>query len=331
MNKRVLRIHLEHGTATGLQTAEIDGWIGKIIVAPKPDLPELLKRPELQNGTLGVYVLVGTDPNNGSSIIYVGQGDVAARLAQHSTKSDKDYWDSKTLVIVAAKGSGFPNSVHCRYLESRLIELARSDSSLVVENRVVPNSPFMSATDETEVENFLTQVLTILPVLKIDYFDQSPVGSSSSNTNTVQPGTSNILPPVVPVTPVSFPHFVFVTVTGTAEMEIIDSQFVVFKDTLANPNENPSIGPSNRQLRSKLRDNGSLADDPASGKWIFTKNVPFDSLSAAAGVISGASNAGPTVWKVKGTAQTYAAWEKSQVNAVVPPTTGPAPTAGITP
>ena len=307
MAGRALKIHLEEGTATGLQTVEIDGWIGKVIIAPKPDLPKLLKRQELQNNALGVYVLVGND-KTGRSKIYVGQGRVANRLVWHSRDSKKKYWDSKTLVIVAAKGSGFPNPADCQYLESRLIELASKSSwSPDLDNRNKPALPPLSATDKTTVENFLTLVLTILLVLKIDFFDQ-PVVSA-----------------------VSPPRFTFVPQSATAEMEIINSQFVVLKGSLASPKETQSIGPSNKNLRSQLRSNGSLIDDPKSGKWIFTKNVAFGSSSSAAGVVGGKMLAGTTAWKVAGTQQTYGDWDKNRVNAVAPPITGPVPTAGTTP
>ncbi len=105
MTGRVLTIHLLKGTANGIQTAEIDNWIGKVFVAPRTDLPTIVQQQEIKDA-LGVYVLVGDDPNQfGKNIIYVGQGSVTSRLAIHNKDTDKDYWDSKTLVVVAKDGS----------------------------------------------------------------------------------------------------------------------------------------------------------------------------------------------------------------------------------
>ncbi len=74
MSGRVLTIHLVEGTANGLQTAQIDGWIGKVFVAPKTDLLNLLQQSELNSQGLGVYVLIGDDPDNSNkSVIYVGK------------------------------------------------------------------------------------------------------------------------------------------------------------------------------------------------------------------------------------------------------------------
>lgn len=323
MNNRVLTIHLLEGTATGLQTVEIDNWIGIVFVASKVELPQLLKQEEIKNA-LGIYVLVGEDPNQtGNDLIYVGQGNVTNRLVLHNQDPAKDYWDNKTLVITAKDNT--LNTAICLYLESRLIDLARkSKSAITLTNQKYPALPSLSATDKTKAENFLKQALTLLPVLKIHYFDQPLVGSSPSSNPA--PTTTNNVSRSMPS-----PLFTFVPPAWTAEAELVNNKFVVLKGALANPNEVPSIGDSNYQLRLRLRLNGSLADDPASGKWIFTEDVPFRTPSAAAGVIGGASIAGPTAWKVKGTQQTYRDWLQNQVNAVVLPTTGSAPTAGTTP
>ena len=309
MAGRALKIHLEEGTATGLQTIEIDNWTGKVIIALKSDLPNLLKRQELQSEALGIYVLIGKHPTQiGTSKIYIGQGKVAGRLVRHSRDAKKVFWDNKVLVIVAKDDS--LNAAHCRYIERRLIELAKkSNSNRELKNDVIPKPVPLSHTDKTQADNFLEQALTLLPVLNIDYFDQTAIPTSS----------------------VSSPRFTFVTRAGTAEAEIINNEFVVLKNSNTSPNETQSIGPSNRQLRAQLRANGSIANDPASGKWIFTRNVSFETPSAAAGVVGGASIAGPTAWKIVATQQTYRDWLQNQVNAVAPPTTGPAPTAGTTP
>ena len=120
MSGRVLTIHLLEGTANGIQTAEIDNWIGKVFVAPRTDLPTLLQQPDLKG--LGVYVLIGDDPNQiNRSIIYIGQGQVANRLTQHSSDKAKSFWDNKTLVVVAKDDS--LNAADCLYLESMLIVL----------------------------------------------------------------------------------------------------------------------------------------------------------------------------------------------------------------
>ena len=321
MSGRVLTIHLLEGTANGIQTAEIDNWIGKVFVAPKTDLPLMLKQQEIKDA-LGVYVLVGDDPNHyGKNIIYVGQGNITNRLTTHSKDDDKDYWDSKTLAVVAKDGS--LNTADCLYLESRLIELAKKSSSADVKNQTNPAPPFLAATDKTRVENFLTQIQTLLPVLNVNFFTPTPALSASSIkiTSTAAPlfapvaKVQDVIAPSLPAT-VSSPRFVFATATVNAEAELVNNRFVVLKGSTVSSIEKPSIGKLNSGLRSDLLAAGKLINHSQTGKWTFAEDVAFTSPSAAAAVICGYSIAGPKCWKVQGSAKTYSDWERAQVAEV---------------
>lgn len=314
MSSRVLTIHLVEGTANGLQTAEIDNWIGEVFVAPKPDLPNLLKQSELQG--LGVYILIGDDPNQiNRSIIYVGQGQVKERLIKHSTDQDKDYWDNKTVAIVAKNGS--LNTADCLYLESRLIVLAQQSGYSTVKNIQSPTLPYLAPTDKTRVENFLEQIQVLLPVLNINFFVPpiklpKPIIQVVPALQEMQPSDYHI-PPVI--SPVSARFFLKVT-NVCAEAELVDNKFVVLKGALISPTEKPSVGKSNSALRSQLRANGKIIDDTNSEKWISATDITFSSPSAAAAVICGFSIAGPQYWKVIGTQQSYKQWLQDQVDAV---------------
>ena len=316
MTGRVLTIHLVEGSANGLQTAEIDNWIGKVFVAPRTDLPTLLQQPEMKG--LGAYVLIGDDPNQvNRNIIYVGQGHVANRLTQHSSDSAKTFWDNKTLVVVAKDNS--LNTADCHYLESRMIELANNAKSSTLTNGQYPALPNMAATDKTRVENFLAQIQVLLPVLNINFFVAPPklpqaifpVVQPLFNSPMASQNGHGQTPPPVPS-----PTFVLVTGAVSAEAQVVSNAFVVRQGGLANANESQSIGKSNSTLRSQLRTSGKLVDDAQSGRWVFAEDVAFGSPSAAAAVICGFSIAGPQAWKVKGTQQTYGAWLQAQVNAV---------------
>lgn len=311
MQGRVLTIHLVEGTASGLQTAVIDNLAGIVYVAPKTDLVSLLQQPEIAG--FGVYVLIGDDPNQlGKNIIYIGQGKVKDRLTLHSKDTDKDFWNSKTLVIVATDNCLF--QTECLYLESRLIDLAKKSGVAEVRNQTNPPPQSLTPTRKTPLENFLSQIQILLPVLNIDYFTQPPVVTqkhiNSPTPSPSQNGSSGLF----------FPRFVFVTGGLTAEAELVNSKFVVIKGSLANPTEAASVGKSNSALRTEHRSSGKLVDDTASGKWIFSEDVAFNSPSAAAAVVSGFSVAGPQVWKIKDTQQTYGAWQQAQVDLVSSPT-----------
>lgn len=322
MDSRVLTIHLIEGTANGIQIAESDNWIGKVFVAPRTDLPNVVKQQEIKDG-LGVYVLVGDDPNSpGGYVIYIGQGNVANRLTIHSRDTDKDYWDSKMLVIVAKDRS--LNTTDCLYLESRLIGLATESKVAVVKNQTNPPVPLLVAPDRTRVENFLTQIQTLLPVLNINFFtppvlSQPPVTVTPSTVTSppnVSPGTQNIVPQVVPDASASTTFILSIGVL-TAEAVYVNNQFIVRVGSQANPTEG-ALSVGYKALRQKYQANGVPKDDPNTGKLVFSQDTPFTSTSAAAAVVCGYNVNGPMNWKVEATSQTYDAWQQAQLPTVSP-------------
>lgn len=319
MSGRVLTIHLLEGNANGIQTAEIDNWIGKVFVAPKTDLPMMLKQHEIKDA-LGVYVLIGDDPNYfGKNIIYIGQGNITSRLTAHSKDEDKDYWDSKTLAVVAKDGS--LNTADCLYLESRLIELARKSSSADVKNQTNPAPTFLAATDKTRVENFLTQIQTLLPVLNINFFTPSPTLPLFPVVVTpvvdlfqlasIKPDQNSVIADTFVTKP--SPRFVLIRTFANAQAEIVDHIFVVLKGSTICSAEKPSIGKLNSDLRLQLKSSGKLINDVQSGKWTFTEDIAFTSPSSAAAVVCGCSVNGQQYWKVSGSTQTYGGYQQSLI------------------
>ena len=88
----------------------------------------------------------------------------------------------------------------------------------------------------------------------------------------------------------------------------IGRQFVVLKGSKARP---VWIGEdhSYRNLRQALIESGVLRPDSA-GNFEFAHNAPMGSPSAASAVVLGRPDNGRLSWQLKGTAQTYADWQK---------------------
>jgi hypothetical protein len=55
MNGRTIRIYLVDGVPTGVLTAEIINWTGKVIVCPRSQLAELAKRDEARQFDLHAF------------------------------------------------------------------------------------------------------------------------------------------------------------------------------------------------------------------------------------------------------------------------------------
>jgi hypothetical protein len=122
MTGRTIRIYLVDGVPTEILTAEIMNWTGKVIVSPRSQLDQLASRPEAKR--TGVYLLIGPDPENTArDLVYVGEGDnVLNRLLKHNKDEEKDFWSQTVLII--SKDDNLTKS-HVRFLESRLIDLAK--------------------------------------------------------------------------------------------------------------------------------------------------------------------------------------------------------------
>ena len=96
MKGKTIRLYLVDGVPTGILTAEIINWSGKVLVAPRAQLADLAQRPEVKR--TGVYCLVGADPQAPSrDRVYVGEGDnVLARLASHDKDEAKGSSSART-------------------------------------------------------------------------------------------------------------------------------------------------------------------------------------------------------------------------------------------
>ncbi|MEL6164777.1 MAG: GIY-YIG nuclease family protein, partial [Cyanobacteria bacterium J06628_3] len=162
MKGKTIRIFLVEGTPNSILTAEIINWTGKVIVAPRSQLPELATRNEAKR--TGVYILAGEDPENSiKERIYIGESDnVFKRLTDHNKDDNKEFWTRTVLII--SKDENLTKS-HIRYLESKLIQLAQQARRGTINNSTAPETPSLPESDTADMEFFLSQVQMLLPVL----------------------------------------------------------------------------------------------------------------------------------------------------------------------
>ncbi|MBC8292918.1 MAG: GIY-YIG nuclease family protein [Proteobacteria bacterium] len=171
MNTATIKLYLAFGDPKRLRTGEISNWSGKAVAAPRTDLDELLGREELKKP--GVYILVGTDSDKGTSACYVGEAEILKeRLRQHR---DKDFWVHA--IVVVSKDENLTKS-HIRYLEGRLISDARDAGRFEVVN-LQASGARLSESDREEMEVFPDKVRQLLPVLGSDILTPRPRADDS--------------------------------------------------------------------------------------------------------------------------------------------------------
>ena len=161
---RSLELYYIDGRPDGMLTAEMFNWTGHVLMLPRTQLPEALKRPETSYA--GVYLLLGEA--EGEPLAYVGESeDIGSRIKSHDV--NKDWWTTAVLVVTAGNKL---NKAHARYLEARLIEEAQAVGRTRLDNGTNPPRPSMSEADVSKMEAFLQNILLVLPAVRVDLFIQ---------------------------------------------------------------------------------------------------------------------------------------------------------------
>lgn len=269
MNSATIKLFLVFGDPKRLRTAELSNWSGKAIAGPRTEFDQFLSRPEAAQS--GVYILSGVDPDTGSPSAYIGEGEVLRdRMKAHRAR---DFWIQA--FAFTSKDDNLTKS-HIKYLEGRLLEIAKQSGRFKLENGVSSGAR-LPESDREDMEIFLSKVQQMLPVLG-----------------------SELLVPVVAGTPKgkSEPRLTCAIKGLEAFGEQTANGFVVFKGSQAVLIDRPSAAnqhPFVVSLRKQLVADGVLTRREDS--FEFVKDAEFTSPSAAAAVIHGGGANGLTAWK----------------------------------
>lgn len=289
---RTIRLYLVDGSATGLLTAEIINWTGKILVGPRSRLADLGKRDESRR--TGVYFLIGPDPEApGRECVYIGEGDrVLTRLVGHDKDERKDFWTNT--IVVVSKDENLTKS-HGRYLESRLIELAKQSGRAGVVNGTAPLPPPLPEPDVADMESFLDHIRLILPAIGHSFLQPKPDTTRPSGRTTESP------------------LFVISKVGARAEAREIDGEFVVLQGSTAR-REGVESWTSYRSQRDQLVHEGKLIPHPTNPDlYQFAESVAFASPSAASSVVMARNTNGRIEWRSESTGHNYHEWQDAQL------------------
>lgn len=177
----------------------------------------MAKREELQR--TGIYILIGPDAQTSADRIYVGEADdVFDRLKTHDKDDSKDFWTRA--VTITSKDFNLTKA-HGRYLESRLIDLAKIAERGIVSNGTSPGPKTLPESDVADMEYFLDQIKLMLPVLGFDFL-RPPATRELSREAAQAPGLT------------------MAEVGVTAHAREIEGVFVVLKGSTARRNGTPS-------------------------------------------------------------------------------------------
>ena len=289
---RSLELFFIDGRPDGMLTAEVFNWTGHVLMAPRTQISDALKRSEAKY--TGVYLLIGEKDDE--NMAYIGEAeDVSERIRNHDSR--KDWWNAAVMITSAANNL---NKAHVKYLESRLVEEALAAGRTMLENGNTPPRPSLTEAARANMEAFLEYILMVMPALRIDMFLRNTRPSS-----------------VVSKVPVSVASPLFELNTPkhglSAKARLENGEFIVLAGSRARRtwegrgSENTTYG----QMHGALIKSGVLQDRGDHAE--FVENYAFKSPSAAAAVVNGRPANGTVEWRVEGTTKNYKQWESEKL------------------
>lgn len=285
---KTIKLFLIDGDTNGRLTCELSNWTGKAYKIPRNSIRICTDRSELL--TTGVYMLMNRNTDlSEKGQIYIGEAeDILKRLTQHL--KEKDFWNYA--IVFISKDENL-NKAHIKYLENRLHEIAIHANRYDVINSQTPTQSSISESEKAEMEEFLSNILTLVSTLGFNVFEEIRQVDKREDLE------------------ISEDLFYISAARGANGIGKATSEgFVVFENSqLADPVTN-SYPETMQKLRDTLLSEGMIIKKD--NKLILNSDYLFSSSSSAAMIIMGRSANGLTEWKLKSgkTLQDYETGEK---------------------
>jgi hypothetical protein len=276
---KTIRIYLADGTASGIRHGELVNWTGQAVVAPRGRVAELAEWAECQRP--GVYVLFGDEGEAVGERAYIGEAEnVFQRLKQHL--ATKEFWTR--VVIVTSKDDNLTKA-HVKYLESRMVTLAREAGRYPLGNGNAPQLPSLPRSERDAMDEFLGSVNLLLSALGFPVLQ--PVGRR-------EPVSGDAAAPTALAPELRFTNAKRgVEATGASR----DDGFAVFAGSVGSAEIREHLGKGSIALRERLLLEGSLRIEGS--RLLVTKDILFPSPSSAAAILAGGAYNGREAWRTE--------------------------------
>ncbi len=272
---KTIKLFLIDGDTNGRLTCELSNWTGKAYKLPRNLIKICTDRPEIQ--TTGVYMLLNKSADlSEKGQLYIGEAEnIFNRLSQHV--KEKDFWNEA--IVFISKDDNL-NKAHIKYLENRLHDIASSANRYELVNNQKPTQSSISESDKAEMEEFLSNILTLVSTLGYNAFEQiRQVDTKLQTYNEVDL------------------FYISATRGANGIGKTTSEGFVVFENSqVADPITN-SYPKTMQKLRDTLISEGVILKE--NDKLIVKHDYLFSSSSSAAMIIMGRSANGLLEWKMK--------------------------------
>jgi len=268
---KAIEIFWVNGTSDSLITAELSNWNGKAFKIPRIEISST-NRDELTQA--GIYFLFCKEDDDSNSV-YIGEAEnVKERLLQHirdyQSEKEKYYWNTAVIFI----GRDL-NKALIRYLENRLVEIARECRRFDVLTKNTYKNTVLKESQIAAMEEFVENIKVLINALGY-----------------------NLLDPLVRVDEgkiVESENLLYISSGSVNAKGMVTSEgFVLFKGTMINEKT------SEKSLREKMTEKRKMIlESHKVNQFVTTEDILFTSSSAAGCFVLGYSVSGPQTWKTK--------------------------------
>lgn len=262
MRQRAMTAIFVDGSANGLKLYTLSNWDGRVIVAPRAKLGDLVQLEESR--WPAIYILANTEQTR----LYIGETDsLRSRIKQHRKK---DFWE-----LLIACTSPSLTKAEVKYLEHVFASRLKENGIKTLESKGGTSSPKLSKTQKDILDEFVDKVSDILTAINSNIL--------GANKETEERAKSS---------------GVAVTCTGPdAEASGVFSEngLLVLKGSKARKQQTATFPLYNQKLREQLLMSGTLRQLNEK-QLIFTQDYLFESPSPAAGIVLARSADGWLEW-----------------------------------
>lgn len=166
MRSYTIKMFIPDGDPNNIIVVNKMNWTGTGVRITRGEWNNYRSRSDVNSS--GIYILLGYSDSGDIPTVYIGQGEnVRDRIDSHI--KNKDFWDN---CIIFTSNNNSLNRAHITWLEWALIDKARKTNRCVLDNSVEPKEPSLIESEKADIQFFLNEILSILPIIEVRVFER---------------------------------------------------------------------------------------------------------------------------------------------------------------
>ncbi len=249
----------------GIKIAELSNWKANICVIPRNHLNSVRDRVDINQA--GIYFLFGDGEDR--PLVYIGQSENCfTRLTSHDRVREEEQWN------IAIVFTGGLHGTYIKYLESIAVKFALDADRYEVINRNTPTENQLTEAQKITADEFFKKIKFLITFFGFPLFQSINELSLGKKIYYLKADGAN------------------------AQAQLLDDGSLnVLEGSLARIRETEAFFGWSKAARRKFIGDNTLIDNKDGNSYKFTKEVIFNSPTAAAATVTGRPINGWTAWK----------------------------------